>query len=90
MKLYLIKHLYDTDGGFGDSISNEKTVCVTLNKTEAEEFVKKYSNPHIYDEPYDSLWCGELSITEIELVDNLSEYGFGMESGEGWPEIYKL
>lgn len=43
------------DGGFGDAILQEEVICGFDNREDADEFVEKYSNPHIYDSPYASL-----------------------------------
>ena len=66
-KLYMILHIYDVDGGYGDSVTVEKTLCVTENEQEAQEYVKKYSKPEVYEKPYDELYCHELIIKEIEF-----------------------
>lgn len=54
-KFYLVNHCFDVDGGFGDAILQEEVICGFDNREDADEFVEKYSNPHIYDSPYASL-----------------------------------
>ena len=54
-KIYLVNHCFDVDGGFGDAIPQEEVICGFDNREDANEFVEKYSNPHIYDSPYASL-----------------------------------
>ena len=72
MIIYRVIHEYTVDGGFGDAVPEEETVVTFSTKEKAEEFVKKYSKPHVYDEPYDELWCGTLSICE-ETIDEEPE-----------------
>ena len=83
MKIYLIKHLYDVDGGFGDSISNETILGAFNDKETAEKYVEKWDNPHVYSKPYDELWCGHLKMQEIEIgnldfnKDPFEDYNWG-------------
>ena len=67
--MYLIIHRYDVDGGFGDAVSVEDVVGFIDTKEEAEAYVKKWSNPRIYDKPYNDLYCGELYVREVKKVD---------------------
>lgn len=69
MKIYNVVHLYDVDGGFGDAVSQHKILFTTTSKEVAEQFVNKYTNPHIYEIPYSELWAGELVITEQTVID---------------------
>lgn len=66
MIVYVVEHLYDVDGGFGDAISENDIVAAFETEEEAEAFVAKYSDVHVYDRPYASLRCGELAVTTIE------------------------
>lgn len=67
-KIYLVKHCFDVDGGFGDAISQEEVICGFDNREDANEFIEKYSNPHIYDSPYASLECGILQVEELNMT----------------------
>lgn len=69
MKLFIIEHEYDTDGGFGDAAWATETIGATLDKAEAEDYIKKwsYSEPQVYAKPYDELTCGVLRIREMEI-----------------------
>lgn len=67
-KIYLVKHCFDVDGGFGDAILQEEVICGFDNREDADEFVEKYSNPHIYDSPYASLECGVLRVEELNMT----------------------
>ena len=73
MKIYNVIHQYDIDGGFGDAISQHKLLFTTTSKEVAEQFVNNYSNPHIYEIPYASLWAGELVITEQTVIDTYND-----------------
>lgn len=68
MKVYIVKHVYDVDGGFGDAIGEEDVLCGFTSKSEAEAFVKAYEKPHVYDRPYAELHCGELVIEELTMT----------------------
>ena len=71
MKVYIVKHVYDVDGGFGDAIEKEDVLCGFTSKAEAEAFVRAYEKPHVYSRPYDDLWCGELVIEELTMAPPL-------------------
>lgn len=58
-------HEYDVDGGFGDAIPSKDLVLVVATRKEAENFVKAYASPHVYEEPYAPLRCGKLVIEEL-------------------------
>ena len=66
--IYQVVHQYDVDGGFGDAIPRVDVLEVFESKKNAEKFVEKFGNPHMYDKPYHELWCGNLFIKEIEVV----------------------
>ena len=68
--MFGVFHKYDVDGGFGDAISNEDLICVFKTVEEANDFVEKYENPHVYDVPYNELWCGTLEVRELPTVFN--------------------
>jgi hypothetical protein len=69
--LYIVKHEYDVDGGFGDSVPTEETLFVTLDKKLAEDFVEKYNRPTVYACPYSELWHGQLKIEEQSLIKSI-------------------
>lgn len=67
-KMYMIKHVYDVDGGFGDAIYNEDVVgVVECAEEELNNFLEKYNRPVVYDEPYAYLVCHELKAEEITI-----------------------
>ena len=45
-----------------------KVICGFDNREDANRFVEKYSNPHIYDSPYASLECGVLRVEELNMT----------------------
>lgn len=47
---------------------SKKKLFVALIREDADEFVEKYSNPHIYDSPYASLECGILRVEELNMT----------------------
>lgn len=80
-RLYVVSHIYDTDGGFGDAISQKDILFTTLDKDMAEAYVNKYSKPVIYDRPYNDLYHGELEITSIPFIHT-------MDISKAGPEIF--
>jgi hypothetical protein len=68
MEVYIVKHEYYVDGGFGDAVPVSEILCGFVNKAEAEAFVSAYENPHVYDDPYEELTCGELVIEELTMT----------------------
>jgi hypothetical protein len=68
MEVYIVKHVYEVDGGFGDAVGVEDVLCGFASKAEAETFVSKYANPHIYDRPYANLTCGELVVEKLTMI----------------------
>lgn len=69
MKLYQIVHEYGVDGGFGDAVPCDEVIAITADKEKAEEYVKKYSKPIIYDIPYAELVAHILKVKEIEVKE---------------------
>ena len=73
-KCYQVVHWYDVDGGFGDAISNTDVIATFKNKEDAEKFVEKYKDPYVYDTPYQDLHCGDLEISEIDILDSIDDF----------------
>ena len=69
-KIYSVVHLYDVDGGYGDRISVEDTLFVCEDLEVCKKFVDKYSNKHVYDTPYQKLFCHKLVVREIAFVED--------------------
>ena len=67
MTIYLVKHEYSTDGGYGDAIWGETTVTAFTKEEDAKAFVEFYADEHVYDTPYDNLTCGVLTIVPMEV-----------------------
>lgn len=63
-KIYEIVHCYDVDGGFGDAIPQEEVIGVFDDEEIAEEYVRRWSKPEVYDRPYCSLYHHELFVRE--------------------------
>lgn len=70
MKIYIVQHVLDVDGGFGDAVTKEEKVAAFSSREDAEDFVKKYEFPNIYDRPYANLWQGYLAISEMGVVSH--------------------
>lgn len=64
-KIFAVIHVYDTDGGFGDAVTQEKVLFVTSDEEMAKKYVEENSNEHVYDVPYDELMCGKLIWREL-------------------------
>ena len=67
MTIYLVKHGYSVDGGFGDAVWTEVTVTAFTKEEDAKAFVACYSNEHVYDKPYAELVCGGLTVVPMEV-----------------------
>lgn len=67
MVIYKVIHIFLHNGGYGDAVPVEEPIAIFSTEEKAKDFVKKYEKPHIYDELYDFLTCGKLTIEEIEL-----------------------
>ena len=68
MKIYNVIHEFDVDGGFGDAILNQEIIKCFMSKTDAEDFVDRYSKTHVYDTLYSDLYCCCLYIEEKEIT----------------------
>ena len=69
-KVYIIKHEYDVDGGFGDAISREDVVgIVKCSEEDIKKFDEKYNKPEVYDSPYADLECHSIIIEEVTILD---------------------
>ena len=68
--LYIIKHCYDVDGGFGDAVAQE-TVVGTAMATEEQikAYIEKWNKPRIYDKPYCALYDHSVRAEKIEVSD---------------------
>lgn len=78
-RLYVIKHIYDVDGGFGDAIHSEDILFTTLDKNLAEAYISKYSHPVVYDRPYNDLYHGQLTLTTIPFIHSMDISKVGPE-----------
>lgn len=67
MKIYQVIHLYETDGGFGDAISQQDIIATFENYDDAKAFADRFSNDHVYDKPYSELHCGKLEVYESDV-----------------------
>ena len=68
MTIYNVYHVYEVGDEFGNAIYAEDYVASFASETDAKEFVVKYSNPYVYDKPYDELHCNEFIVRESELI----------------------
>ena len=71
-KIYVIKHHYDVDGGFGDAVAVDDVIGFCNSEEEAQKYVEKYKNEHVYDSPYSDLSCGELVVEELKKINDAS------------------
>lgn len=93
MSMYIIKHVYDVDGGFGDAIEREDIVgIVDCTKAELDTFLKEYDKPIVYDEPYAYLTCHTLIAEEIKVktLASIEKDPYG-DNGtyEGWAASFE-
>lgn len=73
-KIYQVIHEYDVDGGYGDAVGCEDVIAVFSKKEDADAFVEKYANPHVYDTPYADLCCGKLVVKEMIVLDSIDDF----------------
>ena len=72
MKIYLIQHIYDRSGEFGDAEPTQETLGYFLDRAQADEYVVKYgTKQYVYAKSYDYLTYGCLIVQEMNL-DSLS------------------
>ena len=83
MKVYSVYHDYDTDGGFGDAISQRELLATFESKEDADTYIAKYENPHIYERPYAGLECGVLTLEEVEVISH-DDFDFDEEPKDIW------
>ena len=68
MKIYLIQHIYDRSGEFGDAEPTQQTLGYFLDRAQADEYVVKYgTKQYVYAKPYDYLTYGCLIVQEMNL-----------------------
>lgn len=73
MKIYLIAHQFDVDGGFGDAVQQECVLFATPSKEEANRYVERYNEPRIYDKPYDALYEHRLVVRSVTICTGLDD-----------------
>lgn len=81
MTTYLLFHIYDTDGGFGDAIAESKLLGVFATREQAEKVKSALQNPHVYATPYDDLWGCKRRIVEQEVVSDINAFIVCLSSG---------
>ena len=83
-KMYVISHVYDVDGGFGDAISTERAIGIVATEEEAKEYANKWNNDHVYDVPYADLHCGGIVWSEIPVIDDVNLPPFNYNPSVDW------
>lgn len=66
-EIYILKHCYDVDGGFGDSIPQESTLFITDDKEFAYAYKAKHHKPEVYAVPYAALWHHAIRIETLTM-----------------------
>ena len=77
MKVYNVFHQYETHCGGDDKCQDTELIATFESREDADAFVYEFANPHVYDEWYPSLSCGELYVKEQEII---SHDGFDLYS----------
>lgn len=72
---YVVYEEVDVDGGFGDAIPTQENCVVFLDEQLAKDYVAKYSNPKIYDSPYQNLYMGGLGYDKIPISRDIQKEG---------------
>lgn len=70
---YVVYEEFDVDGGFGDAVTTYDNRKVFLNEQLAQEYVAKYSNPKVYDNPYQALYEGGLDYDKLPISKDIKE-----------------
>lgn len=70
MEIYQVIHTYDVDGGFGDAVGCEDVIATFEKAEDAEAFVNRYSNGHVYDIPYAELEQGSLYYKAVDIISH--------------------
>lgn len=69
--IYVVEHLYDTDGGFGDAIQCSEVLAAFLSPNMAERFIEQANTllppGTVTDTPHDDLTAGDLVIIAKNL-----------------------
>lgn len=71
-KIFGVFHKYDCPGAL-KAIPQKEIICIFDSLEKAEEFKKKYEDPHIYC-VYAETMCGELVIEEIPTSYDESKF----------------
>ena len=67
MKIYLIIHEFDKDGGFGDAVSCREVLGAFTDKAKAEEYAERWDTPTVYWRPYADLYYHGISVEEVDV-----------------------
>lgn len=65
--IWIVYHVFDVDGGFGDAVSVTEVAKVFTNKDDAASFVRANWNPRIVDVPYQALTDGYFYMKETPI-----------------------
>ena len=72
MKIYIIYHDYDVDGGYGDAVDQHEILWICKDEEEAKAYVERWDNPKVYDKPYASLYTNALHYEEHDLYEHIT------------------
>ena len=68
-ELYLVKHCYDVDGGFGDAVAVEDVIgIVECTKEEIDKFIKDFDKSEVYDTPYSDLYHHGIEVEAVHIM----------------------
>ena len=72
MKVYIIYHDYDVDGGYGDATDQHEILWICKDEEEAKAYIERWNKPEVYDNPYDSLYKNALHYEEHDLYEHIT------------------
>ena len=73
MKVYVIKHGYDVDSGYGDAVYTEEILHIVADEQTAIDYCKKWDKPYVYFSyaPYADLTRNHVFYEEMNVLESL-------------------
>ena len=74
MKVYVIKHGYDRDNGYGDvAVYTEEILYIVADEQTAIDYCKKWDKPYVYctPTPYADLTRNHVFYEETNMLESL-------------------
>lgn len=86
---FIIHHIYDEDGGFGDAVQIDEVIGVLeCTPSQLKEYLDRYNKKTAYCQPYATLYCGELKAEAVDDIKLLFLNEDPIPEVRNWPERY--